>query len=211
MNKTILTLLIFVFFPQYIKAHPVGYAGSLSLMSYNNHHKGRHIVHYSPTYWWSYGIETTTSADKKIILPRLGLLAKRWNNIDDQANLYFFGGQGYIDWGKNQDRKRGLYHIGTQLDWETRRYFAMVKYSRYDGSSLLEEDYTARLGFAPYLAEYKELNTWFMLQASEKPHLANQRFSLMPLIRMFYKNILWELGSDHRQNWHFNFSIRQFI
>ncbi len=211
MKKSTLVLLIFCFFQQYTKAHPVGYAGSLSLISYNNHHKGRHIIHYSPAYWWSYGVETITSADKKVILPRLGLLAKRWNSIDNQANLYFFGGRGYIDWKQAQGREKTMHHMGTQLDWESRKYFTMIKYSRYEDSVLVEENYTARLGFAPYLAEYDELNTWFMLQASEQHRLTEQRFSLMPLIRMFYKNILWELGSDNRQNWHFNFSIRQFI
>ncbi len=194
-----------------LKAHPVGYGNSLSLISYNSQYKNRYIIHYSPTYWWSYGIENSIDSDKKIILPRLGFLAKRWNSADTQANIYFFAGLGTIEWDLGRGRDRGLYHVGTQWDWESRRYFVMARYSRYEGDDLLEENYTGRLGFAPYLAKYDELNTWFMLQASEESRSSNQRFSILPLIRMFYKNILWEVGSDTRQNWHFNFSIRQFI
>ncbi len=206
-----LILIVFLLPLMELQAHPVSYGRSLSLTSHNNKNRSHNTIHYSPTYWWSYGVEVHSDRETKIFLPRVGFLVKRWNGDDYQANIYAFGGYGYIDWDQSQGKKSDVYRVGTQLDWETRKIFTLAKYARYEGTDFLKENYMVRLGFAPYLAKYNELNTWLMLQLSHQPHSQMSQTSVTPLIRMFYKNVLWEFGASTSGNWLVNFTIRQFI
>jgi len=61
-----------------------------------------------------------------------------------------------------------------------------------------------RVGFAPYLANYDDVNTWFMLQVDNHP-AKNQTLVITPLVRFFYKTTLVEAGysSNHHvmANW----------
>ena len=70
--------------------------------------------------------------------------------------------------------------------------------------------YSLRVGHAPYLAEYDELNIWLMLQYMNHPRGLNRHMTT-PIVRMFYKNVLWELGVSTDGTFIINFAIRQFI
>ncbi|MCO5144451.1 MAG: hypothetical protein M9962_15335, partial [Oligoflexia bacterium] len=63
---------------------------------------------------------------------------------------------------------------------------------------------SARLGAAPYEAEYDELASWFMIQADWLPK-AEETTSITPLIRIFYRSFMMESGVSLKGNWMFNF------
>ena len=50
-----------------------------------------------------------------------------------------------------------------------------------------------RLGIAPYIAKFKELQVWvigqldYMSDMEEQPHFT-------PMLRFFYRTVLWETG-----------------
>jgi len=191
-------------------AHPTSYSGSLSLMSMNNSHKRTNTIHYSPTYWSSFGMTSVTKDDAHFYYPRVGLLLKRWNRPNSQGNIYAFGGYGKVDWKNDLARKDSILNYGAQADWEDRRYFIMGKYNRMENSDYLDDMYMARIGYAPYIAKYSELNAWLMLQFMYHPRDEDKNM-LTPMVRMFYKNILWEFGASTNGDWMLNFTIRQFL
>jgi hypothetical protein len=63
-----------------------------------------------------------------------------------------------------------------------------------------------RAGFAPYLAEFNELNAWFILEANHM-NKGMSDVEITPLIRLFYKNILIESGSSFKGDVQFNFMV----
>lgn len=205
--KRILALL--AIFANSILAHPTSYSGSLSLMSMNTGHKRMNTIHYSPTYWSSIGVTAISNDTADIYYPRVGLLAKRWNGDNYQANIYLTGGYGKLNY-KDLKRNEDVYNASIQGDWENRKYFIMGKYNRLEGDQYLDDMYTLKVGYAPYLAEYNELNIWFMLQQMNHPRDANKHMTI-PMVRMFYKNVLWELGASTDGSFLINFAIREFI
>jgi hypothetical protein len=62
-----------------------------------------------------------------------------------------------------------------------------------------------RLGFAPFLADYSDLNIWFITQFErrneEKPIRATQ------FLRFYMRNVLWEVGAGFDGTFAFNFVI----
>ena len=57
-------------------------------------------------------------------------------------------------------------------------------------------DATARMGFAPYEADYKSLQSWMVAQVMYMQTPEGSRTIPMVLMRFFYKTVLWELGAD---------------
>lgn len=192
-----------------IWAHPTSYGGALSLMSMNTSHKRMNTIHYSPNHWSSIGVTSVSNDRADIYYPRVGLLAKRWNGDDYQANIYLTGGYGKANF-KDQRLNEDVYNAAIQADWEDREYFIEGKYNRLESDNYLDDMYSLRVGYAPYIAEYDELNIWFMLQHMNHPRDVNKHMTI-PMVRMFYKNVLWELGASTDGAFMINFAIRQFI
>ena len=61
-------------------------------------------------------------------------------------------------------------------------------------------------GFAPYLADFDELNSWVLLRVRTNISFHNPLTIIM--IRFFYRNFLWEMGQDFNGNTHLNFMVR---
>lgn len=146
----------------------------------------------------------TTDGAKQFFVPEADFLISRWNNPDSQANIYAGGGYGAQSF---MNQTIGVAMANLAADWESRRYYLDAEFQ-----GLLAADSgnynTAkfRAGFTPYLAEYNELSTWFILQFETMPSVENNPF-LTPMIRLFYKNVLVELGADFQGNWMFNYMI----
>jgi hypothetical protein len=64
----------------------------------------------------------------------------------------------------------------------------------------------ARVGFSPKMADFKDLQTWVMLQGMYTPDV-DRKVMLTPLLRFFYHNVLWEMGSSTRGEWMLNFMV----
>ena len=64
----------------------------------------------------------------------------------------------------------------------------------------------ARIGIAPYLANYNDLNTWIMFQVDHHP-AKHDHFVATPLIRFFYKTYLFEVGYSSNQHIMVNWTV----
>ena len=84
------------------------------------------------------------------------------------------------------------------VDWESRKYYtalsASVDFIRGDDSSLYQLMY--RVGMAPYIGKMKELQSWVVLQMDYAQYGDEASFEVTPMMRFFYRNTLWELGSS---------------
>lgn len=122
----------------------------------------------------------------------LNFLAKRWLQEDSQGNIYLgaYGGQ-YED-----DNGSGFAGQGfIMADWEDREDYVMFRSKRYFYDGQENQDYMFRYGFAPYVAGMDELQAWAIVQAYYYKEQSREVI-LTPMIRFFYKNILWEMGSS---------------
>ena len=62
----------------------------------------------------------------------------------------------------------------------------------------------ARIGFTPFLAEYTELNIWWIAQFEK--YDVQENIEAKQFLRFYIKNVLWEMGSDFNGNMGFNAS-----
>ena len=139
--------------------------------------------------------------DRRIgTLGQLNLLLYRFNGAGSQGNVYVMGGGGALassdDSGKLAIGEAGPVYFGSiQSDFETRTIYTALQ-----GSVLAQDDAPTawaryRLGLAPYVANYGELQTWLVGQIMWFPDMEDH-LNVTPLMRFFYRTVLWELGAD---------------
>tara|TARA_A100001015_G_scaffold300329_1_gene385593 strand:+ start:250 stop:774 length:525 start_codon:yes stop_codon:yes gene_type:complete len=121
--------------------------------------------------------------DARIDLVHYNHRLLRKNTAESQQNIYALVGLG-------QQNSQSVSHLGLQWDWETRQYFAMLKYDALSTQSFI----TSRIGFAPYIGAFDDLHTWLMLEYQSTRF--DQRYSALvtPLIRLFTGGYLLEIG-----------------
>ena len=114
---------------------------------------------------------------------------------------------------KNMGARIGLLDIPTNLsytnklllrpqidvDWESRKYYTALSASvdffiEGDDNSFYQLMY--RVGMAPYIGKMKELQTWVVLQMDYAQYGDEASMKVTPMMRFFYRNTLWELGSS---------------
>ena len=85
---------------------------------------------------------------------------------------------------------KGAGLAGAEADAESRKYFVSAKYEKM-WANLGPDFYKAeaRLGIAPYEAEFNEVASWFMIQYQWHPMLLRKN-ALTPMVRLFYKSVL---------------------
>jgi hypothetical protein len=187
-------------------AHPVSFQGATGLMTWNQT--------FMSDNWITYSFRSDMAFAARLMrmeMPdgrmnysgaQFDYLLKRWNGEDYQANIYVFGGGG-VATVKGTDRDALL--VGFEADAESRKYFTLVKAETMQ--SAFENDFNhveARVGIAPYEAQYTELATWFMIQTQWHPTL-QKKFVLTPLARLFYKSFMLESGVSVDGDWMMNF------
>ena len=103
------------------------------------------------------------------------------------------------------NRNAGAGLAGFEADAEDRRLYASVKYEKmWDKTRTNFYHGSARLGAAPYAAEFNEIAAWFMVQYDYHPQLS-RKFELTPLVRLFYRSVLLEVGVSTQADWMLNF------
>ena len=178
-------------------SHPVTYEGgtAFSMTSQPNN------VTVNLNYTLHRNVAIETSYIRKAILGQqaeygsltLNTLVHRWNALNSQGNLYVIGGLGYG--GATQSPGR-VYVGGLQLDFETPQFYTAIM-SRYLHQDILSSvDGLLRVGVAPYIADYEGLQSWLVLQLSYNGNLSRGDVKPVALLRMFFRTVLWELGSD---------------
>lgn len=207
----ILTRLIIFFVMTPAFAHPVIYqdgivASSSNMSSFSDNH-----LMYSWSPRWASGANhwrlTRNEANTEFAFAKTNHLLYRNNGEDSQGNVYLHAGLGVADSEIEEKRTSVAYMSGVELDWETRKLYTSAKYYSFNSPKTTDLSMAqARVGFAPYEAEFDQLQTWFMLQAMYLPKVEEQ-VMLTPLLRFFYKNVLWEVGSSTRGDWMLNLMV----
>lgn len=195
-------------------AHPTSYEGGFALMSEMSPGGQETSLIYSPKYWLGAGVVGKRSKDRfNIVTSQVGWLVNRWNLPKAQGNFYLIGGLGYGDLKdplNGQTSKEGMiYRYGAQADFETRRIYTFLKYTEHrfsDDNSLISDQLSAAIGFAPYLAGFRELNSWVIFKVMSSTQDDDPTYIAM--VRFFYKNFLWEIGQDFDGNSQLNYMVR---
>ncbi|KZY61775.1 MULTISPECIES: hypothetical protein [unclassified Oleiphilus] len=194
------------------EARPVSYPGGITLMQNNDADVSSLHLHYSPTARESIGYrgEYWRAEQWQFHGAQYNRLLKRWNRPTSQANFYFKGALGWaisdLDELNNKQQPAGFVELAA--DWEDRRYFVSYE-NRYTEAGSIKSAYTqkARIGFAPYIGDYGDLHTWFMVQVDHTPTKDDQT-SVTPLFRFFKNEYLAEIGVNDQGQGLFNLIIR---
>jgi len=198
-----------VLLPHYAEAKPISYVGGVMAMQENDETGHTLSLDYtlSPNYAVGlYAKEEENGKHFDTIGPQLNTLIKRWNMPDGQANIFNMTGAGDSHYHGSDNFSAWSSILA---DYESRRVFTSYEirgmYADHVETSVWQR---ARVGVAPYLANYDDLNTWFMVQVDDHP-AKNQSFVVTPLVRFFYKTALVEAGysSNHHVmlNWQWQF------
>jgi hypothetical protein len=204
--KFLFVSLMTILVSQSASAHPVSYKGALGVMTWNQPFLSDHWVTYSFAPYAAVAARAMRmempTGEFIISMPQLDYLLKRWNNPDSQANIYLYGGYGGA---KLNDVNGSAGQVGIEADAESRSLFILGKWESM--RSNLTEDFhhgEFRVGAAPYEAEFNEIASWLMIQVQYHPTLM-EKYTVTPLIRLFYKNVLWESGVSIKGAWLMNF------
>lgn len=192
------------------EAHPVAFAGSYSIMTWNSKEMNDWMFTHSFTSNFSltarYLRLDTKDGERTFYVPQASFLLKRWNELDSQANIYLSLGHGGE---KVNSSFKNTSSAAIEADWESRKYYVsfredvLISHKNSDRNIYMSK---ARAGFAPYLAEFNEMNTWFILQA-DMTNKMEKDFKLTPFIRLFYHNVLTEFGVSSKGDAQFNFMV----
>ena len=207
----IFTILYFFAFSESLQAHPVSFEGGTALMSEMSPVNQELSITYSPKWWLGTGIIFDRNTKNwELTSLHLAFLAKRWNLPEAQGNFYLFGGPGFSRIKqKTENEEKSFYRMGIQADFETRRiYFSgrFIENRLFSENEKIYNRLDLTSGFAPYLADFDELNSWVLLRI--RTNISFHDPLTIMMIRFFYRNFLWELGQDFNGNSHLNFMIR---
>lgn len=191
-------------------ARPVSYAGGWTAMQENNGMYSSLHVHYSPTATDSIGlyVEQNQDMDQTFTGLQYNRLVRRWNAPQSQGNLYLKLGAGAADPFGSEDADFGSF-AGIAADWETRRVFVSYDARARDFGGDESLSHAARVGLAPYVAEFGALHTWAMVEVENNPE-ADNPVTITPLLRLFKGPLLVEAGytleeEEFMLNWTWRF------
>lgn len=204
--RLLLFLLLAVLIPGRVVAHPVPFKNALSLMTWNQPFFNETMVTYSfarqAAIAGQYMRMDMDDGEMKYYGPQFNLLAKRWNGSDHQANLYLVGGGGGYEF---EDRQKTAALAGMETDYETTKVYFSGKFTGLF-PSIDDNTYvsTYRAGVSVYPAEFDEMSSWVILDVQHNTR-AEHAVTVTPVLRLFYKNMLAEIGSSFNGDWMLNF------
>jgi hypothetical protein len=160
-------------------------------------------VNYSPTATYAVGVLSEWMRGNEYTMNtfELDTLPFRRNTATSQANIYLKFGAGVAE--DDKEEKPAMW-TGLAADWESRRYFTSYEVrliNAVDIETSMQEK--ARVGIAPYVAEFGNLHTWLMVQVDHHPG-KEETFEVTPLVRLFKGPTLAEIGYSNRRNLLFN-------
>jgi MerR family Zn(II)-responsive transcriptional regulator of zntA len=137
--------------------------------------------------------------------PQLNSLIKRWNFPGAQGNIFNMSGAGVT---RLNGQNKASAWTGILADCETRRIFTSYEVRFFYVAELEKSVWQrGRVGFSPYLTGYDGLSTWFMVQLDHHP-AKNNALVVTPLVRFFYKTLLWEAGYSSNRHVMFNWVLQ---
>ena len=177
-------------------------------MGWNQPTMTQWVLNYSATPWMAPAVEyfglRGGVGNREFYFPQIGFLLKRWNNVESQANIYAATGYGVEH---RNGKASGALNTELQADWESRKYYLDAE---LQAIRLVPKDpvnyMRLRAGFAPYLAEFDHIQSWFIMQVERNTSFGSET-TITPLVRLFYQNVLIEVGSSIKGEFNFNFMI----
>ena len=191
--------------------HPVIFEDGIVVSSSNMEGYSDNQILYSYSNKWAAGVNhwrfTKDGKNTELGLARLNHLLWRKNGEDFQSNIYLLSGIGVADSELDKRDTREVYMAGAEIDWETRSLFVALKHYQFSSPAVTDIGMTqARVGFSPKETPFDQLQTWFMVQAMYTPDI-DETVTITPLLRFFYHNVLWEMGSSTRGEWMLNLMV----
>ncbi len=135
-------------------ARPIAYTGATTVMADVGSDTREFSVFHAPSFRWSAGggwhaFESGDGAtEREIAYLRGNRLLERWNLPNAQANVFVWGSIGRAT-GNDFDGSQAAYNAGFQADYETLRFYSMVKSEWWHADAFTHRMDTAKLGFAP--------------------------------------------------------------
>ena len=77
--------------------------------------------------------------------------------------------------------------------------FVGFKMDQVESDSTDYFDQAYQLGVAPYLGDFGDLHTWLMIKA--KKNSVTSEWSVFPLLRLFKRDVMLELGYNNKTSW----------
>lgn len=193
---------------QKAEAHPVAFQGSVGIMGYHSADMSEQELNYSFRYWMAPSVQmlrlTKNTSRQDVYLGKMNFLVKRWNGENYQGNIYAHLGGGE---SRLSGKWRGVGHGGITADIEDRRFYFLTELASVRNSEKNEFSFwKARFGFAPYITGFDGIHTWMILEANRKS-IGDKTVQLVPTLRFFYQNVLWEIGYSLKGDMHFNYII----
>lgn len=158
------------------------------------------LTHYSARADCSFGLRGEYMSEKKWVFSgvQMNNLLKRWNLSDAQANFYLesAAGTSYSNHGEFHRVTDGAVFSGISLDWENRRFYCVYS-NRYMYAGSIDKffEQRLRLGVAPYIGEYGDFHTWFMVEVRHKPE-ASDSVMVTPFLRFLKGSFMLEAGAN---------------
>lgn len=193
------------------EAKPLSYVGGTMVMQENDETGHSIALDYTfdPHYavgWFSRWEENEKGGkDYSIHSPELNTLIHRWNMPDGQANIFNSTGAGIAE---GEGKTRAAAWTDFLADYESRRWYGSYEIRGTYADTISESLWQrARIGIAPYKADYDDIATWFMVQVDDHPS-KNQSVVVTPLVRLFYKTTLVEAGYSSNHHLMFNWQLQ---
>lgn len=193
-------------------AHPVAFKGSVGIMGYHSASHSEQELNYSLSSRAALGAKIIRIGEgiktPQLYLASFNALPWRINGNSYQANWYLLTGLGHYS-GRNLSMLAGgpfAYLLGTSIDAESRKLYGQISFTeiRHKQGRIWQQQ-KARFGFAPYIADYEKMHTWLILEASKE--MPSRHGAISGVLRFFFQNVLWEVGSDFSGAWQFNYII----
>lgn len=205
-TKKIIFSLLPLFYSTTSYSHPVSFKGSRGVMGYHSPFMTHNQLNYSFQHWFALGVHHFRMPENKSSASFLStnFLLKRWNGKALQANIYTSFGVGISDISGTEGESG---FTAVQFDIEDRDYYFLAKHSLIASNSEIDLQQTViRLGFSPYVEDFEGIHSWLILEwQSMDTVLNNDVTDLTPFLRIFYKNLLFEIGQSFDGLTKFNF------
>ena len=122
----------------------------------------------------------------------------------DDTHVYFIGGGGTYEFDR-VTRTTAL--GGVEADWESRKYYVSSKltglWPNGDDNTYVQ---TYRAGIAAYPSEFDEISAWLILDV-QHINRRERELTVTPVMRLFYRNVLTEIGASFTGDFMLNFMI----
>jgi hypothetical protein len=204
--KTIILISLFLL-PLMTSAHPVAFEGAIAVLGDSSEEMTSQQVLYSYRYWGAAGVHalraTENGQSTDFLVLKNNFLLKRWHQPESQGNIYLGLGYGQES-SLNQQFSVG--EVDLQADWESRQFYTMALFQKFfrDESRPSFEFQMQRLGIAPYYGDFEDLSIWLI---AERSQILNQTEVWATILRFYFKNVLWEVGSTNQGAMVFNYMV----